>query len=626
MNKILLVGYIALIMFAGAMIFHGFPVTMLHYVVTNSSNIQMSTVYYGFFHNIYVYTFALIGMATPEIGLVTPIQSTYTSITPNTYFTVSAYGQANGTSRIRNNGANFGPDDGLGDQTFGINDAINAIPQITQSSTFIGGEIYVLPGVYNLNTYIMFNKSNTWLQFSYGAEISVSANPSWHVYGSPSAARSSIFIVRGLSNSRASGGYWIQQRSFTSSDNQEVTGLTISDNVSYFEYDHTIHNNISNFAIVYSGYFNTVVGTTGSSVGPFQYIHGHDNYTNNCGSSGNIDGGGCRISYNTPQLGPPHDVLVQNEIHTNNQMFGYDMNGGSSQPFVNIIIANPYIQTLSVANPSTTCMFFEGGTGLIQKVQVITPHLSGGSSTVIIGSAIGGGWTDVIWIGGIVELANGQGMTIASVSGTVTRWTWIGTAIKNNNQGGGSGNGQLYNSSGTNSGSITYMTYIGGFIGDDQLVATQLNGISLSHQGTGGGIWDSWTYLNVGFSGNTNDPILFNTSSAYQANTNIRFSGCPGFNPFGKVTSGFNSNTNIIEPQAAATVPVKGRTYAISMMNYYITSVAGAGVSITIQDGAGNNVAGITGAATLTAFRVPVGWQITWTWSSTAPTITIFGE
>lgn len=631
------VGYIALIIFAGAIIFHGFDVTMLPHHSILDTNIASIT--YGLMHNIFVYSLAIIGMSG-QVGLVEPIQSNYTNISPVVSYTVSAYGQSNGTATIRNNGSMFGPDDGLGDQTLGINDAINAI------GTGVPGtpaEIDILPGNYFIQTYVMFNKSNTWLRASYGAQIIAPSVPPWQTFGSTSSTpRASLIIVRSLTNSRISGGTWTQTRTSTpigqapTNDFLEVTGITIADSVFHFEYDHTIHTNITNFAISYTGYFNTKSGSSGAGIGFYAYIHGHDNYTNTCGTggiNGIIDGGPTRISYNFGTGGPPHDILIQNEIHLNVQMYGYDLYGGGSNVILNITISNPFLQaptqTLNAVRPPA--INFEQGVGapaLATQAMIITPHVDGFFQCVLMGGNVNGGWTDIVFIGGVLENAGLSGVSITVVSGVINRITFIGTDIKNNNQlgiGSPVGAGIVFNSAPTDSGTISQFTYIGGHITDDQAVKTQTNGITINHPGTGAGVWDSWTFIAVDLSGNLTNAVAWNT--AQQPVTNLRFINCPGYTPFNKITNPFAQVNAWLAPNGNAATPTKLKVYTVNGFSMILT-VAGGGSAqnYTITDAAGNNIAGLTAVAALTNVRVIVGWTVVFNWTGANPTFSVYGE
>ena len=110
---------------------------------------------------------------------------------------------------------------------------------------------------------------------------------------------------------------------------------------------------------------------------------------------------------------------------------------------------------------------------------------------------------------------------------------------------------------------------------------------------------------------------VVNLSSGVSMHNNINF------NPKGLITNPIGTAT--IGLGGSGTTVVSGTVYTVSGVDCFITSTGGGVSNIVIKDAAGNVME--TGATTL-AYNtfIPIDNSVTWTWTVTAPTVTVFGN
>jgi hypothetical protein len=610
-------GYLAILSFAGAFIFSGFHL-----------NFDLFTIHTDVFSDIlktaYSIGYLIFGFGYGSIGLTNGqgARVQYANVTPNIFITVSALGLYNQTATTRNNGANFGIDNDR--ITYGIQAAINAVP--TFDTGGLGAEIKILTGNYPIIQPVYFNQSNTILTITTGALIQLPSGSVYNTNTTPSATRQVGFIIRQLSNSELRGNGTIQVA--TSPSYFLTVGIQIADGVTHFEYDHIQFQNIPNFAILYSGYWasGSIVGS-----GTFALINGHDNTSNNCGTnSGSPDGGGMRMSWYGSGV-TPNNVVVSNEVHTNSNAFGYDLCGSSSGSVNIVTLDNPNLQVVTQNTPQVECIFFEDPISQLYGYSVKTPHLSGGTYGVLVsnGTSASGSWTDIIWTGGVIEKAAKDGFKFTAGVGTITRWTITALDSKNNGQLTVGSGGVTLSGSGTQNGTISYITFTGGHWTDDQSVKTQSYGLVVSFTGTAPRTIDNVRLRGVNAANNLTASTSYTLTSTGLIFTNHETTSCPGINPVNQiVTNMFNTVTNTIGPGGNASAPVASQAYAVVGAPLYLSVTSNGGAIITVQDGNGNNVNGLTAVSTLVAVRLPLGWTINFgAFGGSAPTISgVYGE
>ena len=99
-----------------------------------------------------------------------------------------------------------------------------------------------------------------------------------------------------------------------------------------------------------------------------------------------------------------------------------------------------------------------------------------------------------------------------------------------------------------------------------------------------------------------------------------------GSSPIGLLATPFTSYGSIgynqgLNGESAA--PVSTTVYT-AINDCYITSAGGGVSNIVVKDAAGNVM--VTGVVTLSNFYLPIGCSITFTWTVTPPTVTVFGN
>lgn len=97
-----------------------------------------------------------------------------------------------------------------------------------------------------------------------------------------------------------------------------------------------------------------------------------------------------------------------------------------------------------------------------------------------------------------------------------------------------------------------------------------------------------------------------------------------GYNPVNKVTQFVGTGT--FSPWGSTATVAASTDYVISGPPIMVTSTGGTGVSITIKDGAGNAVTGLSALATVTGQYIPSGYKINFGAFSVAPTVTVFAS
>ena len=97
-----------------------------------------------------------------------------------------------------------------------------------------------------------------------------------------------------------------------------------------------------------------------------------------------------------------------------------------------------------------------------------------------------------------------------------------------------------------------------------------------------------------------------------------------GLNPYGQITTPFNTGFNTIGLMGNSSAPSANTDYTIVSFDQLITSTGGTGVSITIMDPSDNIVA--SGLTSLSAQFLPIGYKINFGDFTVAPTVTAFGN
>ena len=128
--------------------------------------------------------------------------------------------------------------------------------------------------------------------------------------------------------------------------------------------------------------------------------------------------------------------------------------------------------------------------------------------------------------------------------------------------------------------------------------------------------------------------VTYNNYGVYVGNACSNFSGFIdngvgnfifgnyGWNPYNKISSPFNTTNNTIGTNGTTDVPVASTDYVAQGPPITVVWSGGSGVSVTIEDGAGNIV--ITSASS--PLRLPYGWKINFGAFSTVPTLSVYGE
>jgi hypothetical protein len=95
-----------------------------------------------------------------------------------------------------------------------------------------------------------------------------------------------------------------------------------------------------------------------------------------------------------------------------------------------------------------------------------------------------------------------------------------------------------------------------------------------------------------------------------------------GVNPVGKITNPIG--TANIGYGGSGTTVTSATVYTVSGVDCFITSTGGGVSNIVIKDVGGNVM--LTSVVVLTHQFLPIGYSVTWTWTVTAPTVTVFGN
>lgn len=611
-KKTKIMGYIALLIFSGALLFNGFHLDFN--IISFNFDRLMDVI-----RNTNALVYFILGLGLGPVGLNSGLGQTvqFTNITPKVFITVSPVGLSNGLAFTRNNGADFGIDN-LGDPTIGIQTAINAIPTLDYGG--LGTQVTLLSGTFNLSNFVLFNQNNSILNITTGASIVLPASKVFVVSTTAIATRMPAIVASQISNSRVTGGGTISQAGSPSFFG--AVGLFIADNVTHFEYDHLNFQNISNFAILYSG-------RLGGSLSTFSQINGHDNTSNNCGAIATPDGGGMRMSWYGSGT-TPNNIVISNEVHTNCQSFGYDILGSSSHAINTVTIDNPSLQIVNSTSPQLVGIFFEDPLNgeTIYGWQFKAVHISGGTIGVLTSTTVGGTYSDITWTAGIIEQASKDGIKINSQAGTITRWTFTGVICKNNGQSGAGFGGLTIASSGTQNGTISQITVLGGNFVDDQSPKTQSFGFVISITGTGAMVYSDIHLRGLNANSNLTSATSYTITNASASFSKFDTTNCPGINPINLIATMFNTNVNTIGPAGTTAVPVASTAYSVIGAPLIVTATSNAGAIINVLDAVGNAVAGLTNVAALTAQRIPLGYTINFgAFGGSAPTISgVYGE
>ena len=141
---------------------------------------------------------------------------------------------------------------------------------------------------------------------------------------------------------------------------------------------------------------------------------------------------------------------------------------------------------------------------------------------------------------------------------------------------------------------------------------TQNNGIFI------GSSTSNNEYLNNDVRGNTSPNGFTGTFNSGDIAINNQ-----GFNPVNDIASFII--TTFIGKCGTGTTIAASTDYVVCVTPVFLTSTGGTAVSITVKDGAGNTVTGLSGLATITAQYLPIGYKINFGAFSGAPTVTVFG-
>ena len=97
-----------------------------------------------------------------------------------------------------------------------------------------------------------------------------------------------------------------------------------------------------------------------------------------------------------------------------------------------------------------------------------------------------------------------------------------------------------------------------------------------------------------------------------------------GLNPYGQITTPFNTGFDTIGLMGNSSTPTADTDYTIVSFDQLITSTGGTGVDISIMDPSNNIVA--SGLTSLSAQFLPIGYKINFGSFTVVPTVTTFGN